>query len=178
MADERSSFSALSLVYFSTFYKTEEVSFAPKQQHTHLQSQLVVALVLHWCNQESTEVILPHSLVLPTHLQVVHKVRQLLQCSHKPPLFLKIDTEALIHWVKLVSKLQADRVEITASVGTRPEHRLTHHGEGKDEFIVGSYPMSRAAVKQLKQVISHARAQLEMESVWSTEFMYHNITNY
>ena len=49
--------------------------------------------------------------MLPANLQIINKVRQFLQCSHKPTLLLKVHTESLINWVELVAKLQQDRTE-------------------------------------------------------------------
>lgn len=64
-----------------------------------------MALVLHGCNEQGTQIILPHGFVVTTHTKIFHEVGQLLQGSHKPTLLLKVDTEPLIHWVELVPKL-------------------------------------------------------------------------
>lgn len=64
-----------------------------------------MTLVAHWSNQQCTEVILTHCLMSTTHTQVLLKVRELPQGTDQPSLLFEVDTEALIHRVKLVTKL-------------------------------------------------------------------------
>lgn len=114
--------------------------------------------MLHWSNQQSSEIILSYSLVITTNTHVIHKVWQLLQSSHETSLLLKVHTKALIDWVKFMPKL--DTNTLTRWTRMMGIHISTYHGKCKNEFFVWSNPISRTFLKQFKQIISNTGTQL------------------
>ena len=82
-----------------------------------------MTLVLHGSNEQSTQIILAHCLVIATHPHVLLEVWQLLQCTHKATLLLIVDTEPLIDWVELVAKLHT--TAITHQVSTQTDRHCT-----------------------------------------------------
>ena len=74
---------------------------------SHIEFELVSALVLHWSYEQRCQIILSHYAVPSAHILVDLKVWQLLQSSNKALLFLIVDTEALVDRVELVAKLIA-----------------------------------------------------------------------